>query len=59
LRLKAVEEKGEDLLVHFDGSDAGEGYHGYFVVQRFRVVRREIWHAEFPELGPEIKHFSG
>ena len=40
---------GRRFLIHFQGSDAGASYHGFFEVEGNGVVRRDVWCGEFPE----------
>ena len=48
---------GPRYLLYLDGSDAGESYRVKYTIENCRIVKREIWHGEFPEVGPEVITF--
>lgn len=48
---------GDRLLLDLKGSDAGESYRVRFTIRDHRLVKREIWRGEFPEMGPDVKTF--
>jgi hypothetical protein len=50
-------ERGNDQVLLLEGADAGESYEARFTIRGNRVVEREAWHGEFPEMPHEIRKF--
>jgi hypothetical protein len=49
---------GSHFLLYLEGADAGESYRVRFMIENHRIVKREIWPGEFPELGPVVTTFK-
>jgi hypothetical protein len=60
LRLRGVKQanRSGETVVRFDGSDAFASYHGFFALEAAGVLRREVWHGEFPESGRELSRYA-
>lgn len=43
---------GDFVYFYFEGADAGASYKGRFTIKEHRLIKREIWPGEFPEMGP-------
>ena len=46
------------FMLYLEGSDAGESYRLKFTIENTKVIKREVWAGEFPEMGNHEQVFE-